>query len=87
MKKQSIDDAAQLFRDGDPPSVKKMISELIRQGNFVHRKSAYHIKCGECNFYLPRGTITKDPDVKMDERGPEAFLRIVPMTLLIDSDD
>jgi hypothetical protein len=83
-KKQTEDDARTLFFPLDPSNVRSMICMLIRNGNYVHRKSQYHIKCGPWNYYLPRGKITKDPDETFDEQGPDAFIALVGMALVLD---
>jgi hypothetical protein len=62
-----------LFHETDSERVRQSITTLVRRRYPVQRKTPYHIKIYEVNFYLPREKITIDPVTRYHKSGFEAL--------------
>lgn len=65
------------FRDGDTPEIQKQISHLLDLKYRPVRKTEYHLKIQDINYYPHRGTITIDPSLRHSESGFEALLALL----------
>lgn len=65
------------FRANDTPEIQEQISRLLALKFYPVRKTDYHLKIGDVNFYPHRGTITIDPCLRHSETGFEALLDLL----------
>jgi hypothetical protein len=66
-----------LFRPGDPAEIRDQIRHLLSLKYYVQRKTDFHIKIGDVNYYPHRGTITIDPSLRHAEKGFKALLALL----------
>lgn len=66
-----------LFREHDTEEQREQIAELVNRGYHVERKSPYHVKILDVNYYFPKGTITIDPATRHKDRGLDALLTLL----------
>jgi hypothetical protein len=67
----------QLFWPNDTAELKEQMREFIRLGYYVLRKTEYHIKIYEINYFPTKGTITIDPHERYKHKGFEALLELL----------
>lgn len=74
-----IDEAALklLYWETDTALVRSQIRRLVKRRFPVARKTPYHIKIYDVNFYLPRERITIDPSTRHPHRGFDALLELL----------
>lgn len=65
------------FTEYDTLEQRQQITELVERKYSVSRKSRYHVKVLEVNYFITTGTITIDPDVRYKHRGFEALLTLL----------
>lgn len=65
------------FTEYDTFEQRQQITELVERKYSVSRKSRYHVKVLEVNYFITTGTITIDPDVRYKHRGFEALLTLL----------
>ncbi len=61
----------------DSAEVRQQIEHLLAQGYKVRRPTAFQIKVGPFNYYPSKGKIYVDPAEKREERGFDAFLKLI----------
>lgn len=61
----------------DPESMKSAIDAFNQAGLVVTRTSTWQLKCGDLNFWPNTGRMSRDPGQALEERGIEAFIRLV----------
>ena len=66
-----------LFHETDTPRVREAITKLIKRRYPVRRKTPYHIKIFDVNFYLPRERITIDPAIRHGLSGFDALFELL----------
>jgi hypothetical protein len=65
------------FRDSDTPEIQEQISQLLALKYRPVRKTEYHLKIQDVNYYPHRGTITIDPSLRHSASGFEALLALL----------
>lgn len=65
------------FTDDDTPSERKQITDLERRGYDICRKTRYHVKIAEVNYFITTGTITIDPSTRHKHKGFGALLKLL----------
>lgn len=66
-----------LFHEDDSSLVRDAITKLVRRRYPVSRKTRYHIKVYDVNFYLPRERITIDPATRHGKIGVDALFELL----------
>lgn len=68
---------SKLFFEQDTPEQRRQITELERRGYPVRRMTQYHVKIGDINYYITKGTITIDPAFRCKIKGFDALLALL----------
>lgn len=61
----------------DPIRLKQEVKQLEALGFEPERYTEHQIKIGPFNWYWRRGTITKDPDKRLMEKGFSGLLKVL----------
>jgi hypothetical protein len=72
-----ISKAEQHFSEHDTSEIREQIIELVELRFPVSRKSRYHVKILDVNFFPTKGTITIDPDIRYKEKGFDALVKLL----------
>lgn len=79
------------FSEHDTPEQRRQITELEKRGYPISRKTRYHVKILEVNYFITTGTITIDPDIRYKHKGFDALIVLLrekyprrPYEVLID---
>jgi hypothetical protein len=65
------------FSGHDTPEQRRQIIELENRRYPVSRKTRYHVKILEVNYFITTGTITIDPDIRYKHKGFDALLTLL----------
>ena len=77
MPSSSHHELDRLFWPDDPPRLKKELAQLKQLQPSTVRKTKWHVKIDDVNYYPHRGTITIDPHTRRSDRGFEALLELL----------
>ncbi|WP_024513512.1 hypothetical protein [Bradyrhizobium sp. ARR65] len=66
-----------VFWPDDSPQIQKELAQLKQLQPHMTRKTKWHVKIDDVNYYPHRGTITIDPDIRNGDRGFEALLELL----------
>jgi hypothetical protein len=69
--------ATQHFCECDTFEQRQQIIQLVDGRYPVSRKSRYHVKILDVNYFITTGTITIDPDIRYKHKGFEALLTLL----------
>jgi hypothetical protein len=67
----------QHFGEYDTFDQRQQITELVNRRYPVSRKSRYHVKILDVNYFITTGTITIDPDIRYKHKGFDALLTLL----------
>lgn len=65
------------FSGHDTPEQRRQITELENRRYPVSRKTRYHVKILDVNYFITTGTITIDPDIRYKHKGFDALLTLL----------
>ena len=65
------------FSEYDTPEQRQQIADLENRRYSVSRKTRYHVKILEVNYFITTGTITIDPDIRYKHKGFNALLTLL----------
>jgi hypothetical protein len=65
------------FSEYDTPEQRQQIADLENRRYPVSRKTRYHVKILEVNYFITTGTITIDPDIRYKHKGFNALLTLL----------
>lgn len=70
-------DPSSVVLPNDPPHFRKELEELQKRGYDVRRCTTYHVKIGDVNYFLGKGTISLDLHTRYPEKGFKAQLELL----------
>jgi hypothetical protein len=65
------------FSEFDTPEQRQQLIELEIRRYPATRKTRYHVKILDVNYYITTGTITIDPDIRYKRKGFDALLTLL----------